>query len=635
MSSGKSLRRRFHCLATAVLCSGGVALGEKVSTDLPIAPASGANSLRMTITATVTGLGTSSDTKTSTITGNLLSDMVILFDPLTNGVSNIHSLELTGGQMTASDVTLKLSWLFGLASVELAAKGVGGTFDTPVPPGMVIGGVFDASQHQVLLNKGTLVATGKGLAAGLLPENPYTVDLAAQPIPATSSGAGAITIGSPSLVGDTLSYALSVQMPVAFDQTVYDEPGTATVRAAGSGTMKAAGTLTRKLPVNVPTWNIDGGGSWLNVTSWKSGTIPNAAGATAWLLDKVTALNSPATVTVSGLVTVGTLVFENANRYTIAKAGSGLLRLNNSGEGAVVHAIRGSHVIGVPIQAIDGCVIDVGAGAELQVTGGLSLGAGKNLSKRGGGVATIDGGMVLSASSSLDVIEGVLNFERIENGALNIGEHAAASLDPGATSAKASLVHTLRIAGARDAWLTSLDLNRGQLIVQTNAQSPADVLAEISNQIASARNTATPWTGKGITSSAARAQGGSMTGIGVIGNGLGGGAAVYDVFGGQAVNDNSVLLKYTWNGDANLDGVVNADDYFLTDSGYITQIGGWYNGDFNYDGWVNADDYFLIDSAFIGQTGALLRSKATMVPEPAGLLGLLGSLLLVRRRRRR
>jgi hypothetical protein len=75
------------------------------------------------------------------------------------------------------------------------------------------------------------------------------------------------------------------------------------------------------------------------------------------------------------------------------------------------------------------------------------------------------------------------------------------------------------------------------------------------------------------------------------------------------VATNDILVKFTWNGDANIDGVVNADDYFQIDSGFISQKGGWYNGDFNYDGVVNADDYFQIDSAFIGQSGPLSASQ--------------------------
>ena len=83
--------------------------------------------------------------------------------------------------------------------------------------------------------------------------------------------------------------------------------------------------------------------------------------------------------------------------------------------------------------------------------------------------------------------------------------------------------------------------------------------------------------------------------------------------------------------------MVNADDYFLTDFGFISQKGGWYNGDFNYDGVINADDYFLIDSAFIGQRGALSNGmqRSAAVPEPAGLVLLEGGVvsLVIRRKR--
>jgi hypothetical protein len=86
--------------------------------------------------------------------------------------------------------------------------------------------------------------------------------------------------------------------------------------------------------------------------------------------------------------------------------------------------------------------------------------------------------------------------------------------------------------------------------------------------------------------------------------------------GGQSIGVNDVIVKYTWNGDANIDGLVNADDYFLADSGFISQKPGYYNGDFNYDGVINADDYFLIDSAFLGQTGPLATAHAPAPAEP-------------------
>jgi hypothetical protein len=62
-------------------------------------------------------------------------------------------------------------------------------------------------------------------------------------------------------------------------------------------------------------------------------------------------------------------------------------------------------------------------------------------------------------------------------------------------------------------------------------------------------------------------------------------------------------VKFSYNGDANGDGKVNADDYFRIDSNFLTPPANatYGDGDFNFDDAINADDYFLIDSSFLGQ----------------------------------
>ncbi|MCY2953538.1 MAG: hypothetical protein NTU53_16405 [Planctomycetota bacterium] len=160
----------------------------------------------------------------------------------------------------------------------------------------------------------------------------------------------------------------------------------------------------------------------------------------------------------------------------------------------------------------------------------------------------------------------------------------------------------LRIGGLRVASDATLDLVDHTLVIAS-----ADLDA-ISALVKSGRNQGN-WQGPGLQSSAAANNPGKFTGLAVLLNDKGNGAPFYKTFAGEAVDANCILVKYTWKGDANLDGVVNADDYFQIDSGYITQAKGYQNGDFNYDGVINADDYFLIDSAFIGQSGPLAASK--------------------------
>jgi hypothetical protein len=80
---------------------------------------------------------------------------------------------------------------------------------------------------------------------------------------------------------------------------------------------------------------------------------------------------------------------------------------------------------------------------------------------------------------------------------------------------------------------------------------------------------------------------------------------VYASFAGEPVGINDILVKYTYNGDADLNGKIDADDYFQVDNGFAQKLTGYRNGDFDYNGIVDADDYFLIDRAFAGQTSVL------------------------------
>jgi hypothetical protein len=72
-------------------------------------------------------------------------------------------------------------------------------------------------------------------------------------------------------------------------------------------------------------------------------------------------------------------------------------------------------------------------------------------------------------------------------------------------------------------------------------------------------------------------------------------------FNGEALAGNAVLVKYTYYGDADFNGVVNFDDYSRTDAGFNFGRSGWLNGDFDGNGVVNFDDYSLIDLAFNSQ----------------------------------
>ena len=206
----------------------------------------------------------------------------------------------------------------------------------------------------------------------------------------------------------------------------------------------------------------------------------------------------------------------------------------------------------------------------------------------------------------------------------------------------------------------TLNMGNNDMILK-NAGSAS--LSSITSEINQGFNSGT-WTGAGITSSSAAAvataiAGGAheaATALGVIVNNQGSVATFYSNFDGQTVGANDILVKYTFVGDANLDGVINGDDYALIDNGYNNHLSGWQNGDFTYSGSVTATDYTLIDNSFNLQgsstllgisagpaemiatnTDQIASPSSSSVPEPTslGIIGIAAVGLLQKRRRRR
>jgi hypothetical protein len=106
-------------------------------------------------------------------------------------------------------------------------------------------------------------------------------------------------------------------------------------------------------------------------------------------------------------------------------------------------------------------------------------------------------------------------------------------------------------------------------------------------------------------------------------------------FGGQGVDTSSILIKYTYAGDANLDGQVDVTDLGALATNWQTN-NVWTGGDFNYDGFVDVTDLGALATnwqAGVGSPLAPSRLDEAMasvglggvsVPEP----GTLGMLLL-------
>jgi hypothetical protein len=137
----------------------------------------------------------------------------------------------------------------------------------------------------------------------------------------------------------------------------------------------------------------------------------------------------------------------------------------------------------------------------------------------------------------------------------------------------------------------------------------------VTGQIKSGRNGGAWNGGTGITSGNANANLRSV-GVAEASGALKISGTQTGTFAGLSVDATTVLVKFTYGGDANLDGKVDVDDYGRIDANVTTGNRGWYNGDFNYDGKINVDDYGILDFN-LGSQGAPITGALSTFAVPS------------------
>src|SRR5262249_38095297 len=68
--------------------------------------------------------------------------------------------------------------------------------------------------------------------------------------------------------------------------------------------------------------------------------------------------------------------------------------------------------------------------------------------------------------------------------------------------------------------------------------------------------------------------------------------------GGFNIAAGDVLVRYTFYGDADLNGQIDFDDYVRTHTRFNSQRPRWSHRDFNYDHTPHLPDYLLLDPGF-------------------------------------
>lgn len=99
------------------------------------------------------------------------------------------------------------------------------------------------------------------------------------------------------------------------------------------------------------------------------------------------------------------------------------------------------------------------------------------------------------------------------------------------------------------------------------------------------------------------------------------------MYAGQLVREHDLIIRYTLLGDANLDEIVNINDFARLAANFNVAGAFWSGGNFNHDGVTNIADFALMAANF-NQSLPLSRSA---VPEPFGIFGIIPLVVVGRR----
>lgn len=285
--------------------------------------------------------------------------------------------------------------------------------------------------------------------------------------------------------------------------------------------------------------------------------------------------------------------------------GSGVILVNDGGSlpyAMAIRAVEATDVLRINGNGANDTIdADLDTPVKLSVDGGAQTDTVNVMGTAPGAAATVlpsTGDDTVNVNADGVGVANVVFNTTQRIGQLNINTRGVATLTSG--GAKVLTTAGLVIAGSG-----RLDLSDNNFILDYS--TPASPISGIRSLLASGFNGGA-WNGPGIISSVAAAR--RETGIGF--------AEATDLFTafpatfkGQSIDNTSVLLTHTLNGDADLNGTVNLQDFNRLSSSFGTSGKRWSQGDFDYNGTVDLSDFNRFAANF-GRTATTLAPKTSV-----------------------
>lgn len=507
---------------------------------------------------------------------------------------------------------------------------------------------------------------------------------------ASVSGAGSITLGTaPPAFGYIIgSDADSYFVTIGTADYTWDVNISSTGPQDGAGTWSTGSNFWEGFgsrnfawvdnPGNVATFGTSGG-SGFAVTVTGNKTAKSLSFVQNYTLNGTDTINLADGITANSSATVNAPIgfLASDHTYSVAagstlalaqiasdggagrsfsKVGTGTLTLNASGHSGNTTISDGL------LSTASNTALGNGASSQLNMTGGallvtgsfagsqtislsaasnnISVAPGATLTRNG---AIVGGGKLVKLGTGSMISNAASTYSggtQVEDGVLVAGHAQAfgtATLTVNGGTAKLSpgLGTAMVLPGV------SVNLAAGKFDITNSAvaveYTPADAepFDSIRAAIVSGYNGGgvNAWTGNGITTSNGNS---GQFGIGYAeASAL---TTIPPIFG--SVDATAVLFRYTRYGDADLNAIVNLEDFNRLAANFGAAGVLWSQGDFNYDGAVTLADFnrlagnFGLAAAASGPTPEDWSALAAAVPEPSVTGLLLTALPLVRRRRR-